>query len=125
MGLLPSHWAAALEAEGSLRVLDGEPALAALPYSFNSAAMTRALITQMRDAVLRAADFRALPPALRPARRCPRPGRSRLPRYTTRAHGAESAMRVRGGGWAWRRGVASGCLFRQGRNPEPAGGRPV
>ena len=33
VGLLPSHWAAALEAEGSLRV-DGEPALAALPYSF-------------------------------------------------------------------------------------------
>ena len=42
VGLLPSHWAAALEAEGSLRVLEGEPALAALPYSFNSAAMTRA-----------------------------------------------------------------------------------
>ena len=57
MGLLPSHWAAALEAEGSLRVLDGEPALAALPYSFHRRDDARALITQMRDAVLRAADF--------------------------------------------------------------------
>ena len=60
VGLLPSHWAAALEAEGSLRVLEGEPALAALPYSFQFRRDdARALITQMRDAVLRAADFSA------------------------------------------------------------------
>lgn len=41
-------------------MLDGEPALAALPYSFQFRRDdARALITQMRDAVLRAADFSA------------------------------------------------------------------
>ena len=116
VGLLPSHWAAALEAEGSLRVLDGEPALAALPYSFQFRRDdARALITQMRDAVLRAADFPrpAACPEAGAAVSAPRP--FALAALYKPAHGAESAMRVRGG-WAWRRGVASGCLFRQGRN---------
>ena len=34
VGLLPSHWAQALQAEGSLTVLQGDPEPAALPYSF-------------------------------------------------------------------------------------------
>ena len=118
VGLLPSHWAAALEAEGSLRVLEGEPALAALPYSFQFRRDdARALITQMRDAVLRAADSPR--PAACPesgARQCPRPGHSRSPRYTApRAWRRIRHARARRG-WAWRRGVASGCLHRPDRN---------
>ena len=36
VGLLPSHWADALQADGSLRVLPGEPELAALPLTCDS-----------------------------------------------------------------------------------------
>jgi len=60
VGLLPSHWADALAAEGSLRVLQGEPELAALPYSFQYRRDDhRALVALLRDAVASAVDFSA------------------------------------------------------------------
>ena len=60
VGLLPSHWADALAAEGSLRVLQGAPALAALPYAFQYRRDdTRALVARLRDAVAAAVDFSA------------------------------------------------------------------
>uniref|UniRef100_UPI003D658F47 LysR substrate-binding domain-containing protein n=1 Tax=Psychroserpens mesophilus TaxID=325473 RepID=UPI003D658F47 len=53
VGLLPSHWARALQDEGSLRVLACAPAPAALPYSFQSRRDdTRPLVGKLREAVL-------------------------------------------------------------------------
>lgn len=60
VGLLPSHWADALAAEGSLRVLHGEPELAELPYSFQYRRDDRRpLVMLLRDAVTAAVDFSA------------------------------------------------------------------
>ncbi len=60
VGLLPSHWAQALAAEGSLCVLEGEPPLAALPYSFQYRRDDRRpLVSLLRDAVAAAVDFSA------------------------------------------------------------------
>lgn len=60
VGLLPSHWADALAAEGSLRVLTGEPELAALPYAFHYRRDdSRPLVARMGDAVAAAVDFSA------------------------------------------------------------------
>lgn len=60
VGLLPSHWARALQAEGSLRLLDCEPALAALPYAFQYRRDdTRPLVGKLRDEVRAAVDFSA------------------------------------------------------------------
>ncbi|QVQ24354.1 LysR family transcriptional regulator [Achromobacter deleyi] len=60
VGLLPSHWADALQAEGSLRVLQGEPELAALPYAFQYRRDdARPLVARLRDAVGAAVDFSA------------------------------------------------------------------
>jgi DNA-binding transcriptional LysR family regulator len=60
VGLLPSHWADALQAEGSLSVLPGEPELAALPYSFQYRRDdARPLVARLRDAVGAAVDFSA------------------------------------------------------------------
>ncbi|CAB3812067.1 HTH-type transcriptional regulator HdfR [Achromobacter dolens] len=60
VGLLPSHWARALQDEGSLRVLDCDPAPAALPYSFQYRRDdTRPLVGKLRESVLAAVDFSA------------------------------------------------------------------
>ncbi len=60
VGLLPSHWAQALQAEGSLRVLRGEPEPAALPYSFQHRRDdTRPLVARLRESVQAAVDFSA------------------------------------------------------------------
>jgi len=60
VGLLPTHWALALQAEGSLRVLQGEPGLAALPYAFQYRRDdARPLVACLRDAVASAVDFSA------------------------------------------------------------------
>jgi DNA-binding transcriptional LysR family regulator len=60
VGLLPSHWARALQAEGSLRLLGCEPALAALPYAFQYRRDdTRPLVGKLRDEVRAAVDFSA------------------------------------------------------------------
>lgn len=60
VGLLPSHWADALQADGSLRVLPGEPELAALPYAFQYRRDdARPLVARLRDAVAAAVDFSA------------------------------------------------------------------
>ncbi|CAB3623991.1 MAG: LysR family transcriptional regulator [Achromobacter sp.] len=60
VGLLPSHWARALQDEGSLRVLACDPAPAALPYSFQYRRDdTRPLVGKLREAVLAAVDFSA------------------------------------------------------------------
>ena len=60
VGLLPSHWARALQDEGSLRVLDCDPTPAALPYSFQHRRDdTRPLVGKLRESVLAAVDFSA------------------------------------------------------------------
>ena len=60
VGLLPSHWAQALQAEGSLTVLQGDPEPAALPYSFQHRRDdTRPLVARLRESVLAAVDFSA------------------------------------------------------------------
>lgn len=60
VGLLPSHWAEKLQAEGSLRVLHGEPELAALPYAFQYRRDdARPLVAMLRDTVAASADFSA------------------------------------------------------------------
>ncbi|MBO9328689.1 LysR family transcriptional regulator [Achromobacter xylosoxidans] len=60
VGLLPSHWARKLQDEGSLRVLDCEPALAALPYAFQYRRDdARPLVASLREQVQACVDFAA------------------------------------------------------------------
>lgn len=60
VGLLPRHWARALEAEGSLRVLRCDPEPAALPYAFQCRrGDARPLVAKLRAAVGAAVDFSA------------------------------------------------------------------
>lgn len=60
VGLLPVHWAQALEQEGSLRILASDPAPGALPYSFQYRRDdSRVLVEKMRTEVMRAVDFSA------------------------------------------------------------------
>ena len=60
VGLLPSHWASALQAEGSLRVLEGDPPLAAACYAFQYRRDdNRPLVGKLRDEVQAAVDFSA------------------------------------------------------------------
>lgn len=60
VGLLPRHWAEKLQAEGSLRVLHGDPDLAALPYAFQYRRDdARPLVALLRDTVAASADFSA------------------------------------------------------------------
>ncbi|QYJ22802.1 LysR family transcriptional regulator [Achromobacter sp. ES-001] len=60
IGLIPEHWAQALQAEGSLRVLQGDPEPAALPYSFQYRRDdARPLVARLRESVTAAVDFSA------------------------------------------------------------------
>jgi DNA-binding transcriptional LysR family regulator len=60
VGLLPSHWARALQAEGSLRVLEGDTPLAAMPYAFQYRRDdARPLVAKLRAEVQAAVDFAA------------------------------------------------------------------
>ena len=54
------RWASALQAEGSLRVLEGDPPLAALPYAFQYRRDdARPLVSKLRVEVQAAVDFAA------------------------------------------------------------------
>lgn len=60
VGLLPVHWAQALEQEGTLRILASDPAPGALPYAFQYRRDdSRVLVEKMRTEVMRAVDFSA------------------------------------------------------------------
>ncbi|EWM51594.1 lysR substrate binding domain protein [Bordetella holmesii 70147] len=60
VGLLPEHWAQALEQDGSLRILSSDPAPGALPYSFQYRRDdSRVLVEKMRTEVMRAVNFSA------------------------------------------------------------------